>query len=92
MDLSQLAVIGGFISAIAALFTSIVVGLRSATREEMKDIQSENRRLRKRMRVAECRQQDFERWAQALVRQVRELGGEPAELVLSVIKDEDDDD
>jgi len=86
MDIAAtLTVISGIVIALFSFLVAILTWRSSATKEELVSLrqtiemlQRENDRLRKRLDELEFENGALKDWAEALVCQVRELGGKPA--------------
>ena len=84
MDLSALAIVGGFISGIGAMVVAIYTAYSSASHKELEALQKENARLRERLDDLEKENDELRedlrkvrRWARSLTTQVERLGGDP---------------
>ena len=81
LDISQLAIISGFVSGVGAIVVSIITALSSASRQELAAVQKENKRLRYEADRAQVKLQDYQTWAWALAAQLRDAGLTPTPFV-----------
>lgn len=89
LDISQLAIISGFVSGVGAIVVSIITALSSASRQELVAVQRENKRLRYEAERAQLRLNDYQAWAWALADQLRSAGITPTPFVDHSVPRED---
>jgi len=85
VNVEIIVLVGSFLTGISGMVVALYTAFSSASRGELEAVVKENNRLREIMREQDQKIDHLEsevdrlrRWAERLVRQVTQLGGEPA--------------